>query len=539
MNTLTSLFPLQEEIPAELRLLSPIHQRAYLVDGEIRIWKGSARKVISPVRLRQADGTLTPLEIGSQPHMGRDEALAALDGAVRAYDHGGGVWPTMLVAERIACLEHFIRLICVKRREIVQLILWEIGKSLADSEKEFDRTIEYMRATIDAVKEVDNSNSRFVEQEGVIAQIRRAPLGVVLCMGPFNYPMNETFTTMIPALVMGNTVVFKPPTHGTLLFYPMLEAFREAFPAGVVNTVYGPGEAVIPPIMETGKINVLAFIGSSGVADTLKKQHPKSNRLRGVLALDAKNAAIILPDADLELTVRECLLGTLSFNGQRCTALKMLLVHQSIAEAFLRRLAEELDKVRIGMPWENGVQITPLAEEGAPAYLAECIADAVSHGARVINAGGGESSASLFRPALVFPVSQEMRLYNEEQFGPVIPVMPFEDIQTALDYVIESDYGQQVSIFGSNPSQIAALIDPLVNQVCRVNINAQCQRGPDTFPFTGRKDSAEGTLSVTDALRSFSIRSMVAAKRCETTTHLLDDIVVNRRSKFLNTGFVF
>jgi acyl-CoA reductase-like NAD-dependent aldehyde dehydrogenase len=117
--------------------------------------------------------------------------------------------------------------------------------------------------------------------------------------------------------------------------------------------------------------------------------------------------------------------------------------------------------------------------------------------------------------------------------------MPFEDIQTALDYVIESDYGQQVSIFGSNPSQIAALIDPLVNQVCRVNINAQCQRGPDTFPFTGRKDSAEGTLSVTDALRSFSIRSMVAAKRCETTTRLLDDIVVNRRSKFLNTGFVF
>jgi glyceraldehyde-3-phosphate dehydrogenase (NADP+) len=539
VDNLTSLFPLLEEIPAELRLLAPIHQRAYLVNGEIRIWKGNARKVISPVRLRQADGTLAPLEIGSQPHMGRDEALAALDGAVRAYEHGGGVWPTMLVAERIACLEHFIRLICVKRREIVQLILWEIGKSLADSEKEFDRTIEYMRATIDAVKEVDNSNSRFVEQEGVIAQIRRAPLGVVLCMGPFNYPMNETFTTMIPALVMGNTVVFKPPTHGTLLFYPMLEAFREAFPAGVVNTVYGPGAEVIPPIMESGRINVLAFIGSSGVADTLKKQHPKSNRLRGVLALDAKNAAIILPDADLELTVRECLLGTLSFNGQRCTALKILLVHQSIAEAFLRRMAEEIDKVKIGMPWEKGIQITPLAEVGAPAYLAECIADALSHGARVLNTGGGSSSASLFRPALVFPINRAMRLYAEEQFGPVIPVMPFEDIQTALDYVIESDYGQQVSIFGSNPSQIAALIDPLVNQVCRVNINAQCQRGPDTFPFTGRKDSAEGTLSVTDALRSFSIRSMVAAKRCETTTRLLDDIVVNRRSKFLNTGFVF
>jgi acyl-CoA reductase-like NAD-dependent aldehyde dehydrogenase len=146
-------------------------------------------------------------------------------------------------------------------------------------------------------------------------------------MGPFNYPMNETFTTLIPALIMGNTAVFKPPKLGTLLFYPMLEAFRDAFPPGVVNTVYGPGDEVIPPIMESGKVDVLAFIGSSKVADKLKKYHPKTNRLRGVLGLDAKNAAIILPDADLELTVQECLLGTLSFNGQRCTALKMLLVH--------------------------------------------------------------------------------------------------------------------------------------------------------------------------------------------------------------------
>ena len=108
-----------------------------------------------------------------------------------------------------------------------------------------------------------------------------------------------------------------------------------------------------------------------------------------------------------------------------------------------------------------------------------------------------------------------MKLYREEQFGPIIPVMPFDDVETALEYVITSDHGQQVSIFGSDPGQIGALVDPLVNQVCRVNINCQCQRGPDVFPFAGRKDSAEGTLSVTDALRAFSIRSMVAAKQTE------------------------
>ncbi|HEY2927104.1 aldehyde dehydrogenase family protein, partial [Piscinibacter sp.] len=143
-----------------------------------------------------------------------------------------------------------------------------------------------------------------------------------------------------------------------------------------------------------------------------------------------------------------------------------------------------------------------------------------------------------FYPAVVYPVQEGMKLYREEQFGPIIPVMPFDELETALQYVITSDHGQQVSIFGSNPQQIGALVDPLVNQVCRVNINCQCQRGPDVFPFAGRKDSAEGTLSVTDALRAFSIRSMVAAKLTDASKTLLGAIVRDHRSKFINTDFI-
>ena len=189
--------------------------------------------------------------------------------------------------------------------------------------------------------------------EGTIGQIRRTPLGVVLCMGPYNYPLNETFATLIPALLMGNTVVFKPPQYGTLLFEPLLEAFRDAFPKGVINTIYAPGAVVVPHMLASGKINVLALIGSSKVADHLKKQHPKSHRLRAILGLDAKNAAIVLPDADLDLTVKECLLGALSFNGQRCTALKMLLVHRSIVDEFLKRFTAALEQLKIGMPWRK------------------------------------------------------------------------------------------------------------------------------------------------------------------------------------------
>ena len=155
------------------------------------------------------------------------------------------------------------------------------------------------------------SKLRVEVTQGVIGQIRRGPLGVVLCMGPFNYPLNETFTTLIPALIMGNAVIFKPPRLGVLLHHPLLEAFRDAFPTGVVNTVYGDGAKVIGPLMQSGKIDVLAFIGSSRVADLLRQQHPRPHRLRCVLGLEAKNAGLILPDADLDLTVKECLTGNL------------------------------------------------------------------------------------------------------------------------------------------------------------------------------------------------------------------------------------
>jgi glyceraldehyde-3-phosphate dehydrogenase (NADP+) len=164
--------------------------------------------------------------------------------------------------------------------------------------------------------------------------------------------------------------------------------------------------------------------------------------------------------------------------------------------------------------------------------------DAVAKGARVVNAQGQTAEATFMRPAVVYPVSPDARLYQEEQFGPVVPVAAFHEIDAPLGYVIESAYGQQVSIFGIDPTEIAVLVDPLVNQVCRVNINSQCQRGPDTFPFTGRKDSAEGTLSVSDALRVFTIRTLVAAKETDANRAIIRSIVTNRSSTFLSTDFI-
>lgn len=523
------------KIPEEFQITSTIDQKQYLVNGELKEWKGDTTNVYSTI---SSTKEYKPTLLGSIPDLQEAEALEALDGALKAYDKGQGVWPTMHVKDRIECMEVFVSKMKTKREEVVKLLMWEIGKSLPDSQKEFDRTVEYIEDTIEDYKQLDRDAAKFTKHDGVYAHIKRGPLGVVLCLGPYNYPLNETFALLIPAIIMGNTTIFKPAKHGVLLITPLLEAFRKSFPKGVVNVLFGRGRTVAAPIMQTGKVDVLALIGNSKSANALQDQHPKSNRLRLVLGLEAKNPAIILPDADLDLTINECLAGTLSFNGQRCTALKVVYVHEDIRADFSKNFAKKVDELKFGNPWEDGVKLTPLPEPDKAAYIQGLIDDALSKGAKIINKKGGQHFDNYIWPAVLYPVTKEMRVYQEEQFGPIIPIVPFTDIEEPLDDMAESNYGQQVSLFGKDVYALSPLIDTLVNLVCRVNLNSSCQRGPDVYPFTGRKDSAQATLSVHDALRSFSIRTFVAFKDNELNTDIIENLLEAKLSNFVSTDYI-
>lgn len=522
-------------IPIEFQIDSPIHQKTYLVGGVLKEWNGKSADVYSTISSTDA---YAPTFLGSAPDMGEPEALDALNAAEKAFGKGQGAWPTMRVRDRIECMELFVEKMKTKRDLVVKLLMWEIGKPLPDSEKEFDRTIDYINDTIENYKELDRDSAKFEKHSDVLAHIRRGPLGVVLCLGPYNYPLNETFCLLIPAILMGNTAIFKPAKIGVLLITPLLEAFQESFPKGVVNVLFGRGRAIAGPIMKTGKIDVLALIGHSSSARALQDQHPKSNRLRLVLGLEAKNPAIVLPDADLDLTISECLAGTLSFNGQRCTALKVVYVHDEIVADFNKRFSTAVDKLPFGNPWEKGVKLTPLPEVGKPAYIQELLDDAIAKGAKILNEKGGQHFDNYIWPAVVYPVTKDMRLYEEEQFGPIIPILAFNDIEQPLDDMAESNYGQQVSLFGKDVYTLAPLIDTLANLVCRVNLNSSCQRGPDVYPFTGRKDSAVATLSVHDALRSFSIRTFVASKDTELNNEILEKLLETRLSNFVSTDYM-
>ncbi len=464
-------------------------------------------------------------------------ALEALKAAEKAFQRGQGIWPTMRVGERLKCMEIFVEKMKLHREEVVKLLMWEICKNKSDSYKEFDRTVDYILDTIEAYKNLDRKGAKFDKQGGVYAHIRRGPLGVVLCLGPYNYPLNETFCLLIPAMIMGNTAIFKPAKHGVLLIAPLLQAFQESFPPGVVNILFGRGRKIASPIMETGAVDVLALIGHSSSAVSLQDLHPNKNRLRLVLGLEAKNPGIILPDADLDLTIKECISGTLSYNGQRCTALKVLYVHESIVDEFNRKFSNAVDELKFGMPWEDTF-LTPLPEPTKPDYIQELIEDAKSKGAKVLNKKGGEKSANYIFPAVLYPVTSDMKIYQEEQFGPLIPVISYKEIDQPLDDMAASEYGQQVSLFGRDIRKIGPLIDTLANLVCRVNLNSACQRGPDVYPFTGRKNSAVSTLSVYDALRSFSIRTFVASKDTAYNKEILESLLNSETSNFVSTEYL-
>ncbi|ULC59327.1 NADP-dependent glyceraldehyde-3-phosphate dehydrogenase [Flaviramulus sp. BrNp1-15] len=523
------------EIPKQYKITSLLHQKSYLVSGELKTWNGDTSEVYSTI---SSTDDYKPTLLGTVPDLGETEAMDALNSALSAYGKGQGLWPTMKVVDRIACMEKFVEQMKTKREEVVKLLMWEIGKNLPDSEKEFDRTVDYIYDTIEDYKQIDRDSAKFEKHDGVYAHIRRGPLGTVLCLGPYNYPLNETFTLLIPALIMGNTVVFKPAKLGVLLISPLLEAFQSSFPKGVVNVIYGRGRVLATPIMKSGKVDVLALIGNSKSANALQSVHPKGNRLRMVLGLEAKNPAIVLPDADLDLAVNECIAGTLSFNGQRCTALKVLYVHESIVDEFNKRFSAKVDALKFGNPWEEGVKLTPLPEVDKPAYIQELIDDAKEKGATILNEKGGETTENFIFPAVLYPVNKNMRVYKEEQFGPVVPVISFKNIEEPLDDLAESNYGQQVSLFGKDVNTLAPLIDTLVNLVCRVNLNSSCQRGPDVYPFTGRKDSAFSTLSVHDALRSFSIRTFVASKDNAYNKSILYELLDKKASNFISTDYI-
>mmetsp|Transcript_56163 Transcript_56163/g.103915 ORF Transcript_56163/g.103915 Transcript_56163/m.103915 type:complete len:566 (-) Transcript_56163:498-2195(-) len=479
------------------------------VGGKKQPWIGEIIEVTSPI----VDESGKRIKIGAVAGFSSADAIEAVEAAAKAWDKGQGKWPQMSLASRIAAIEGFLEYLQPARESIVNAVMWEICKNMTDAAAEFDRTMTFIRAAIAKLKSSDELEQfgSWTSVSGTRGRVRRGPVGVTLMLAPFNYPLNEMYAMMIPALLSGNTIVLKLPAVGGLAHILTADALLKALPEGVVNFVTGSGRKTMGPIMASGIVDAIGFIGGAKATDTLIKEHPHPHRLKVFAQLEGKNMAIVLPSADLDVAAKQILLGSLSYNGQRCTACKLIMAHKSIVDELTEKVVVGVNALKKGLPWE-GANITPLPEPSKPDYLKDLVADALEKGAKVANKaeGGGDRVGNLYMPAVLSSVTSDMRIFNEEQFGPVVPIASFEDVAEVIKAAKESWNGQQAAIFAKDGAAAAPLVDALSSIVGRINLNAQCSRGPDAFPFSGRRSSAMGTMSVTEALRAFSVEVLVA-----------------------------
>ncbi|KAL3942469.1 MAG: hypothetical protein SGBAC_003353 [Bacillariaceae sp.] len=495
---------------------------------------------------------LKPEEIGKIPQMNTDLTMQVLEDAKKAWKGGSGTWPQMSLKERMTAIVNLLDELKTQREIIVRTLMWEIGKNRKDAESEFDRTLQFCNQLLETISKHPEYHGHWESVGSTQAFIKRAAIGIIMCLGPMNYPLNETYATLIPALLMGNVAIMKVPTVGGLSHLLTMEAFAKTLPPGAMNFVSGRGRETMPPLMATGDIDGLAFIGGSRAADDLIKQHPHPHRLKLFLQLEAKNMGIFLPSIfdskeEMSKALDQAMLGALSFNGQRCTALKLFFAPKKQGDAFASIMAKRVEEMTVGLPWQNWSsedspsysKITPLPDRKKVAYMQKLIQDAVSKGAKIINENGGEviggPQSSLMVPAVVYPVTPDMDLYYEEQFGPIIPIATYDSLDTILDYGHNGSFGQQVAIFTSeaNSDDTSMLVDQFSSVFGKININSQCGRSPDTIPFSGRRSSAMGVMSVENALQEFSIPTVVAYKESPSTAKLVKK--VESTSKFLES----
>jgi len=475
------------------------------------------------------DTKLSQEVIGHMPQFSTQQALDVLQSSIKSWDGGIGSWPQLSLKQRMEAIESVFKILKEeKRNDIINVLMWEIGKNYKDAASEFDRTVQFVEQLLSVLKDESNMeyNNKWNDKIGATnAFIRRAAIGIIMVLGPFNYPLNETYATLIPALLMGNIIILKIPTVGGLVHLLTMEAFNKVLPPGTINFISGSGRSTMPPLMKTGSIDGLAFIGGSNAADDLIKNHPHPHRLKLFLQLEAKNLAIFLPDLFhnekmLENAIDQAVLGSLNYNGQRCTALKLLFVPKKHSQQFLTKFVHKVDKLMVGLPWEKNEnkypEITPLPNNKRISYMQDLISDALSKGGNIINKNGssiiGSDESTLMVPAVIYPVNKHMKLYHEEQFGPIVPIVTYEDISEVIDYAKESKYAQQCSIFTSSSIHTSSMIDTLSNIFGKINLNSQCGRSPDTIPFSGRRSSALGTMSVMDSLKEFSVPTVISYK---------------------------
>lgn len=410
-------------------------------------------------------------------------------------------WEDTPIGDRAEILRKAADLIVKWAEPIGNLLMKEVGKPLNASISEIERTADIFNATADYASQLTGESitgdilKGFTREK--ISMTYRVPLGVILCIGPFNYPFNLTGSKIAPALLAGNSVVMKPSTFGSITashFGVILE--KAGVPPGVFNIVTGKGAEIGDYIVSHPKVNMINFTGSSKTGHRIAKTAGMKPLL---MELGGKDAAIVLEDANLEITTKAIISGAFSFSGQRCTAVKRVLPMPKIADDLIEEVTKRAQKLSIGSPLENNT-IGPLISTDQCDYIQGLIDDALEKGATI--KCGNKREGNIFWPTVLDNVNTDMRIAWEEPFGPVLPFIRIKSIAEGIKISNKSEYGLQGMIFTENIDLAFNIAQEL--DVGTVQINGKSSRGPDHFPFLGTKSSGLGVQGVKYSIMSMS-----------------------------------
>ncbi|MGP1494378.1 MAG: NADP-dependent glyceraldehyde-3-phosphate dehydrogenase [Streptobacillus sp.] len=410
-------------------------------------------------------------------------------------------WKSLSTVERAKYIYKAADELEKMKEEVADIMTREISKSYKDSLNEVERTVYLMKYSAEEgmriFGEVYEGGSYDAKMKNKIAIIRREAMGVVLAIAPYNYPVNLSASKIAPALIGGNVVIFKPPTQGALCALKLIEAFEKAgLPKGVLQAVTGKGSEIGDYLNTHEEIDFINFTGSTEIGQKIGMQAGMKPIL---LELGGKDAGIVLEDANLELAASEIVTGAYSYSGQRCTAIKRVLVREEVADELVLKLKEKVEKLTIGNPFDN-VDIVPLIDEKSAIFVEELVKDAISKGANLLTEFKREGN--LLTPVLLDNVTLNMDIAWVEPFGPVLPVIRFKTDEDILKVSNDSEYGLQSSVFTQNIDRAFDFASKL--EVGTVHINNKTQRGPDNFPFLGIKNSGTGVQGIRQSILSMT-----------------------------------
>ena len=338
------------------------------------------------------------------------------------------------------------------------------------------------------------------ETVGTSADVLREPLGVVLAISPFNYPLYITATKVIPALLAGNSVVVKTSSKDPLSFLMFARILELAgIPAGTLNVITARGQ-IGQYLAGHDRISMLTFTGSTEVGRTLARV---AGLKRLHMELGGKGSAIVLKDADLDLAATETVKGSLSYSGQRCDAVSRALVEQEIGDVFIEKVLKEVGTYKVGDPRDPSVKIGPLIDHGAVERVHGLVLDAIGKGAKLLT--GGKHQGNYYQATVLDRVPVEARILWDETFGPVIPIVRVKDVDEAIDLTNKSRYGLDSCVFTNNLNLARKVAKRL--EEGEVTINAAPRHGVGYYPFGGNKDSGIGREGI-----GYSIEEMTRLK---------------------------